>query len=209
MKTRFGVGLGTAIILILLFLADRSFISLIPVICALIHEGGHLLILRLLRVPTGRIELTLVGMEITALPMCLSKPRRAAVLAAGGLANLISGAVAHMLSLYLSGRASVGVCASLCVSLGVSLGFFAVCSYVLAAVNLLPIRTLDGGELLRTLFGDCLGLRVISGAAVFLLWLASVALLLFFGNLSLFLLVGYLFVTLFLRDAERDGCFGG
>ena len=80
---------------------------------------------------------------------------------------------------------------------------FALCSFALAAVNLLPVRTLDGGNALSVLLSDfSWGERfvsVMSAVSVFLLWLVSVCLLfLSDGNLSLLAFVVCVFTELYL-----------
>lgn len=83
--------------------------------------------------------------------------------------------------------------------------FFAACSFALAVLNLLPIRTLDGGCIFETIcvrlfpiYADTV-VDIVSGTFIFILWLISVYLLLLAGgNISLMLFCMYMFVTLYL-----------
>ena len=181
---RIAVAPNTLVLLLFIGLADRSLLLLIPAAAALCHETGHIIVMLALGIEVRRVEITLFGAEIRSLPY--PKPGlvgQAAVYFGGAAANLLTGTLALL-------------CRS---------GFFAACSFALAAVNLLPIRTLDGGQILEVLL-----IRLCPGRAdrimditslifIMLLWLASAYIILLCqGNLSLLLFSAYMFVTLFL-----------
>lgn len=103
--------------------------ELFALICAIvIHELGHLGAARILGIPLVRFRLNPLGGVLTFDFSRISYGREAAVHLSGPLAGLVSGAVGGML-------------AKDC--------FFTGISVVLACVNLLPIRGLDGGGILR------------------------------------------------------------
>jgi Zn-dependent protease len=138
----------------------------------------------LLGVEVQSIEVTLFGAEIRSLSKeYTGRAGQIAIFAAGGISNLISGITAALLGY----------------------SFFASCSIALAVVNLLPIRTLDGGCILELLLQDMPFrysekiLGVVSAIFIFLLWLTAVYIILLCrGNLSLMLFCSYMFVTLYL-----------
>ena len=177
---RVRVSLPTAVLLALAVIFKPLRELLVPISAAMIHELGHIVVIMLCGADVGSIELSLFGAEIGALTGRLNKTRRIFVYAAGALANLVSGAVAAMFGSEL----------------------FCACSLALAIVNLLPVRTLDGGCIAEELLGSFryggTALELLTGILVFALWLASVIALLFTGNISLWMLSVYLFVTLYL-----------
>ena len=93
---------------------------------AAVHELGHLLCLRLCRVPVLRLRLSAAGAELETGPM---PPRRALLCAAAGPgANLLAGAALLR-------------CAPR----------FSLLCWMLAGFNLLPVWPLDGGRMLAAL----------------------------------------------------------
>ena len=105
-----------------------------------------------------------------------------------------------MTAVYLAGPLINLICGAVAAAVGWDI--FAICSFALAAVNLLPIRTLDGGNALSLLLSDIpCGERIVpitSAVCVFLLWLASVCMLLLCGgNLSLLAFVVCVFAELY------------
>lgn len=179
----------TVIFILLLWLADRSAWTLIPLAAATVHELGHIIVMRILGCRVDEIEITVFGAEIRSPLERCHWGCAAAIYAAGGAANLMcTAAVLFMPS------ASDG------------LRFFGACSAALATVNLLPIRFLDGGAIVMTVcerliptYADAVS-SAVSAVTLFVLWLVSVYMLLLCGgNLSLFLFCAYLFVTLYLK----------
>ncbi len=139
-------------------------------------------------VPVREIEVSLFGAEIRSVPTEISFLRMAALHAAGPCMNLLTAA----LMLLLAPHRPTAV-------------FFACCSVTLAVLNLLPIRTLDGGCIAAALLFHMIPqkadriLTVLSAAALFLLWLAAAYLLLLCGgNVSLLLFCMVLFKELYL-----------
>lgn len=91
---------------------------------AAVHELGHLLCLRLCRVPVLRLRLSAAGAELETGPM---PPRQALLCAAAGPgANLLAGAALLR-------------CAPR----------FSLLCWMLAGFNLLPVWPLDGGRMIR------------------------------------------------------------
>ena len=179
---------ATVILCVTLTALEGSVLALVPFLASLFHELGHLALMFVLGVRVDEVELTVFGAEIRTLPMTVGCAAQVAVYASGAVANLLSSAVV----LAAFGR-----------TFGAR--FFAACSVSLALLNLLPIRTLDGGCVLETLLSRLAPIHsdtvfaAISGITLFVLWLGAAYLLLVCGgNLSLMLFCAYLFITLYM-----------
>ena len=149
--------------------------SLPFLLAALLHESGHLLACRLLRVPIRFFRPTATGAVIGYDPSTLSYQGEIWIAAAGPLANL-AGFLSCFPGECSRGRALFGVA---CLSL--------------AVFNILPIRHLDGGVILRDLLfyllgpvrGEKIGEKI-SRVCTVCLWTCAVAVQIRCGgNLSL------------------------
>ena len=149
----------------------------------LLHEGGHLLMLRLLGLSGGLKGRGWLGVAVMTDAACQGW-REAVTAAAGPLVNLL-------------------MC-RLCLWLGWQAG--AQVNFVLAVVNLLPILPLDGGKILRGLSGGLFGWLAVSRALLFGARSAALCLVLcvaYFG-LSRWLLLGAGWLYLLaLREEEN------
>ncbi len=137
---------------------------MVVAVAAGLHELGHIMAAWGAGVGIGGLKLDLFGARLELRGM-LSYGQEFFVAAGGPLASLFSAALAHPLA------ARGQECAALfyCVSL------------VLGGVNLLPVGTLDGGRILRSLtawlFGERVSitiLRVTTGICLGLLWMLAV-----------------------------------
>ncbi len=90
------------------------------------HEFGHLLALLMFSVPINELYLYGGGIRITAPLSSLDKPRRVIVLLAGCLFNFMLAVVFGSLRMYLPMTINI----------------------MLAVLNLMPLRCLDGGQLI-------------------------------------------------------------
>ncbi len=155
---------------------------------ALLHELGHFAAARLMGASLGGIKLELFGARM-ALPGVLSYRQEAWIAAAGPTVNLLT-AVPVCRIRPQEGAAAL---ADWLVSAEPS-AVFALASLGLAAINCLPIRTLDGGRVLDCVLSSAFGppvadavLRVTTGLCLGAMWLFSVYALLRVGEmLSLF-----------------------
>ena len=184
---RIKIGAPTLIFVILLLLLDKSLLSVLALAAALVHELGHLVTMMLLCAKVSEIEITFFGAEIHTHCVSQTPLKSIAIFASGAVANILSAVIVYTLP-----NATFEVL------------FFAGASISLAAVNLLPIRTLDGGCILEAALVPVIPqkapliLDIISALTLGILWLTAVYLLLIAnGNLSLMLFCIYLFVTLF------------
>ena len=188
---RIRVSATVPIVLGLMILTDRTGIGLITVLAALLHEVGHLFAARLLGIRAESMRLGFLGMRIDVGERLLSYSEEWLLCAAGPLVSLVLSAVAAPLwGVWASAR------------------LFSCASLVLGILNLLPIRSFDGGRMLECFLSSVIGPRatqrvmtVCSFLFLFLLWATAVYFLLRVGDgLSLFCFS----LSLFFRFFEGD-----
>ena len=152
-----------------------------PVAAAiLLHEVGHMMAARLCGVRMSALHIDLFGARLR-LAGTVSYRHEAAIAAAGPLCNLLSAAILLAVT-----RMDI----STCLGGDGMLGTFVLASLGLAAVNLLPVRSLDGGRVLYCFLAPLLGERaaeavLVLGTALCLggLWVFSVYALLRAGEM--------------------------
>lgn len=121
-----------------IFIFDRSGSALICCLAAFCHEMGHLTMMALCRTRTNQIKLGLFDVKISdAGKYQRSFPCEMAVILGGVAFNLLFGGISHVLFL-LSGWDVFSL--------------FTSANLFLAAFNLMPIESLDGGNALYLLF---------------------------------------------------------
>jgi len=179
----------TVIFFLLLAITDGGLYFFIPLCAALFHEAGHLTAMFALKYPVDSVEITVFGADIRTHVTGGHVLSDIAVYAAGACGNLLSCTVVY---------AIFGNCETA--------EMFCACSLLLAAINLLPIKSLDGGcvfESAAKLIFPCYGERISSTVSLLtlaMLWLVSVWMLLVFdASISLLLFCGYLFASIYLK----------
>ena len=148
------------LVLIALFFAiDKSIYAPLVVLCALLHEMGHLAALRDCGVEVERVCFHPFGIEMRAPGMAYLPYRdELCIAAAGPLANFLA-ALCTLALVALVGPFDGAL-------------FFTVCNLALALLNLMPVVGLDGGRMLSALLFPLLGLprgeavlQIVSGIA--------------------------------------------
>ena len=177
MRKKFRISPVVAIFFAVLLLTDRSMLCLSAFLAAAFHEAGHLLAARLLRIPIRTLRLDLLGARMDTVGRLLSYGEEWLLCAAGPLFSLLlSGGLSFLWDRFAFTR--LLSCASL----------------LLGLLNLLPVRSFDGGRMLSATVSATLGesaadyvLKLTSFLFLFLLWAISVYFLLRAGDgLSLF-----------------------
>jgi stage IV sporulation protein FB len=115
---------------------DHTGLAAFALLCAVIHECGHIIMLRILKAPVEKISFRLFGIGIVLKKgMALSYGQEIAVALAGGTANFITCIPAYILfhNKLFPGQS------------GAIFAF----SLLLGIFNLLPIGSLDGGRALE------------------------------------------------------------
>ena len=166
-----------AVFFVGLILTDRSLLCLSAFLAAAFHELGHLCAARLLKIPIRTLRLDLLGARMDTVGRLLSYGEEWLLCWAGPMFSLL-------LSIGLSFFWSVSSFARL----------LSCASLLLGVLNLLPIRSFDGGRMLSAAVSATFGesaaeyvLKLTSFLFLFLLWAVSVFFLLRAGDgLSLF-----------------------
>jgi stage IV sporulation protein FB len=185
-------------LLVLIFGDDRVYTA-IALLAAAVHELGHIIAAALLKIRFGSLSVNLFGARLGTSAPLYSYRREWLLSAAGPASNLITGGIACYIY-YLAGEPE---------NLRYVL-FFAIASFFLAGLNLLPIRDFDGGRMLLCITAPLCGLYAaerLTGALSFifvlLLWVMSLYLMLRVGSsLALFVFSTALFAELFLDSGE-------
>lgn len=115
---------------------DRTGLAGFALLCIFVHETGHFLALKIMRIPVEEVSFKLFGINITLKGnAALSYRQEIALALAGSTANLLTCVPAY--GLYAAGifKWQTGVITAFSILLG---GF-----------NLLPIGSLDGGRALE------------------------------------------------------------
>lgn len=194
MGKRMGLRISPAVagMLVVMALSDRSGLCALTLFAALLHECGHLLAAGAMGIPLRQLRIDFLGARMEVTGRMLSYGEEWLLCAAGPLTSLFLAALAAPLW-SLSPHAQVFSCVSL----------------VLGLLNLLPIRTFDGGRMLESALSACFSartvrcvLRLSSFLFLFLLWAIAVYALLRAGDgLSLLAFSMSLFLRFF--DGEQ------
>lgn len=116
---------------------DNTGLVTLALLCALIHECGHIAVLIFFHIPVDEISFKLFGINIVLKNGTVLSYKQETILSlAGSAANLLSAAVAYLL--YAAGIFPWET------------KMFAIFSLILGCFNLLPIGALDGGQALES-----------------------------------------------------------
>ncbi len=177
-----------------LLLTDRSLLCLSAFLAASFHELGHLCAAKALRIPIRSLRLDLLGARMDAAGRMLSYGEEWLLCAAGPIFSFV-----------------LSACLSVFWEVSRFSQLLSCASFVLGLLNLLPIRSFDGGRMLASAlsasFGETVSdyvLKLCSFLCLFLLWAVSVYFLLTVGDgLSLFCFSMSLF-SHFFALSEQD-----
>lgn len=203
MRYRLFTILPAAAALLFVLIAEPPRYSL-PLLGAIAwHECGHLAALRLFCGRFGKIRPVPFGLSLALGNTLISYKKELLVCAAGPLANFLAAGVAVLLA------HGLGRCQDW-------LFFFLVCNLLLGLVNLLPVKTLDGGRmvlcLLLMLTLPHRAERIAQGLSlclICLLWTGAVYLWITVGQSPyLIFLSVYLFVLSLNKKEEKLKYFG-
>lgn len=175
----------------ILLITDQSGLALVTLLAAAFHECGHLLAARAMKIPFRAMRIDLMGARLEIGGRMLSYREEWLLSAAGPIASFFAAAGAA--AFWESSRLAV---------------YFSCASLLLGALNLLPIRSFDGGRMLECALSAIPDARVaerVTSACsflfLFLLWAIAVYFLIRTGDgISLF----FFSVSLFLHFFERE-----
>jgi stage IV sporulation protein FB len=160
-----------------------------------IHESGHFISARIRNLRFSRFEINVFGARLNFSNGLISYGDEFIVSLAGPFANVISVAVLKALKVPTENEIVAD---------------FILCSLSLAFINLLPIKSFDGGRMLKSILSLFLtekalqkALDIISFSALFILWCFSVYLLLKYAvTLSLLVFSMSIFASIFLEECQ-------
>lgn len=169
-----------ALLILGLVFTDDSGVCLITLLAAFLHECGHIAAAYFLRIPLGNLHLDLLGARLEVRGRLLSYGEEWILCIAGPTVSLLFAAAGAIFwnTEPIAARAIQFSCVSL----------------LLGILNLLPIRTFDGGRMLEAFLLFFFGeravqtvMRTLSFLFLFFLWAIAVYFLLRVGDgLSLF-----------------------
>ena len=188
---RIKLEIGAILMAAVMIMTDRAEILLIFYFSALLHETGHLIAAKLLGIKIKEIKIDFSGARICMEERLVSYKKELILSLSGPLVNFIcvTACIAAFVLLKLSPEELTARTGALllegeqsCVGY---VGFFALSSFLQGAVNLLPIRTLDGGRMLyciiAMIFNESIAERVIdvfSALSALVLWTVALYLML-------------------------------
>ena len=163
---------GVLLSLGLLLMGQGRELVLVTLLAATLHELGHLVAARLLNIPLRELHLSSLGARLVLKGRMISYGEEWALSAAGPIFSLMGAAVAFLLRERLPFAE-----------------LFAMASLFLGVLNLLPVRSFDGGRMADALLHRLLGTRWADGImnassflCLFSLWASAVYLLLKAGE---------------------------
>ena len=184
------VGFAAFVMLVTMLLSDRAEVLILYVLSATLHETGHLLAARRLKIGIKEIRFEFSGVRICTeekltsykneLIMALSGPLASFIIFAVSVVFLsfcktsVSEAITHIAG-FIDGENSV---------IG-AVGFVALSSFLQGCVNLLPVKSFDGGRVvycaLAVMLSEDVAERVIELSSIlfaFSLWTVALYLML-------------------------------
>ena len=191
-KAKLVIAPTVALVFSWLMLTDRSGLVSVTLLAALLHECGHILAAKALKIPFRKMRVDFMGARLEIGGRMLSYREEWLLAAAGPIASLAFAALGGLL--WQDSPLAV---------------YFSCASLLLGLLNLLPIRSFDGGRMLEGALLAFLEersvrrvLTVSSFLFLFLLWSISVYFLLRVGDgISLF----FFSVSLFSRFFGNGG----
>ena len=210
------LGIGAILMVAAMLICDRADMIVLYAISAALHECGHLLAARLLRVGIKEIRFEFSGVRICTEEGITSYKKELIMAAAGPLVNL--GVIMFSVAVFSVCGVSPTAVGELCESFIYSgeythigtLGFVAISSILQGGINLLPVRSFDGGRIAycasAMLFGErkaTIILDVFSALSAFVLWTVALYLMLKISSgLGIYVFSLCLFLSTFEKGTE-------
>jgi stage IV sporulation protein FB len=179
-------------LIVLALVYTHSYLSLVALLAAALHELGHIAAAKLCSIQLKELKLGIFGAALSTTSRLCSYKKEIILCVAGPAVNLILGAA--LLPFFES---SVPL-----------IRFFTLSSLFLGFLNILPIHDLDGGRILKCILSQKLDpttadkiCKTLSFCLVSTMWLTSVYLIIrVSSSLSLFVFSAALFCKIFIRE---------
>ncbi len=131
----FFISVPFAVVLAFLLVTDKTGMMSASLFAVLLHEIGHLIVMKLNRIAPKSVKMSLGGVLIVGNAYCTAKESISVALA-GPLVNIVFSVVFYFSGVYFD---------------SLLLASFGVVQFLVGIINLLPIKGLDGGTVLRNL----------------------------------------------------------
>ena len=131
----FFISVPFAVVLAFLLVTDKTGMMSASLFAVLLHEIGHLIVMKLNRIAPKSVKMSLGGVLIVGNAYCTAKESISVALA-GPLVNIVFSVVFYFSGVYFD---------------SLLLAAFGVVQFLVGIINLLPIKGLDGGTVLRNL----------------------------------------------------------
>ena len=185
------LGLGGALMLSAMLISDKTSVFAVYIFASILHEFGHLIAARALKIKIKEIKLGFSGVRIVVDEEITAYSDEILLSLSGPAVNLVCMIFCFAFCGYMGiGKEELFGSAEVFFSNGNFelkgvIGFFAVSSFVQAFTNLLPIKSFDGGRALECLISWFLGvgfaerlLTVTTLFSAFMLWTVGLYLML-------------------------------
>ncbi len=183
-----------AIMMLFSLIISGAYYAIIPISAAFLHELGHIFAARARKVELKNFDVGIFGARLTIGGSICSYADEMIVCASGPLVNLIL----------------AGICIFATLAYGIdcdAFELFIISSLCLGILNLLPIRSFDGGRILGAALSQAFNERIadtavtaLSFLSLFILWCISLYLILrTSASLSLFVFSISLFANIFIE----------
>ena len=185
------LGISAILMAVAMLLCDRADVIVLYAVSAALHECGHLLAAGMLGITVREIKFEFTGVRIYTEESITSYKKEFLLAAAGPLVNLA--VITAIIAVFSCFKVTPTEAERLCESylfcgeythVG-ALSFVALSSLLQGGINLLPIRTFDGGRmtycLCATLFDERRAenvLDIFSALSAFILWTIALYLML-------------------------------
>ena len=194
-KTKIKFGFFSLLIVVTMIITADEY-TYISLLAALIHELGHLFAAKIFKIKLTELKIDFLGARLMVSKNIISYSKEIALCAFGPIFNFLSAIIVYVTSNNFQADYP-------------RIRFFIFASVALGVLNLMPIKSFDGGRITEAALCFVLSpssakkaVEVLSFITVFLLWCLSVYFLLIYSSsLSLFVFSISLFFTLFVTNS--------
>lgn len=201
---KFKIDLKIFLIAILFFMTSQIKVYAIMMICAIIHELGHLLVGILLGMKPEKLEIIPVGIRVTFkinIKDINSKIKQTNKLEIKKIFVAIAGPVVNLILIYIAAISKTNIISKI---------NFIYANLLLVIINLVPIYPLDGGRILKGILHIFLGKRKAERYTnsisfiilIILTFIASIGIY-YMENISIFVITIFLW-GLYLKQDKID-----
>jgi len=210
------LGIGSILMIGAMVFCERADVVILYAVSAGLHECGHLLAAKMLAIPVKEIRFEFSGVRIYTAEGITSYKKEFLLAAVGPCVNftIITVATVIFMLLGISAVRAEELCRQFLLdgqyTHSGALAFVALSSFLQGGINLLPVRTFDGGRMTYCLAAMLFGERrasnlvdIFSALSAFILWTISLYLMLKISSgLGIYVFSACLFLSTFEKGNE-------